>query len=314
MKSFKLSKLIYDNIEIPKELHSSVEQLVKREEVQETEKGRRGIKKIRYAASAAAVLLTVLIIGLNTNQAFAQGMAELPLVGNLVKVLTVRSYHEVKDNMEFEVNIPEIQTAKETETGKDALIPEGTDNTGTAALPDKTQNAIVDINAKIMEIVDNYTLDAEKRIADYKTAFLETGGTEKEWDERNFKVNVDYEVKARTEDYLSLVLTGDEDWSGAYGIRYYYNLTLKTGENLTLKDLLGEDFKKLADTQIKAEMDKRVSENPDYMYFSEAEGGFTGITDETNFYINSSGNPVIVFDKYEVAPGFMGRQEFEIRK
>lgn len=290
MKSLNVSKLIYDNLEIPKELQSAVEQLVKSEEIKETAKGRKKIIKFRYAATAAAVLLTVLIIGLNTNQAFAQGMAELPLVGNLIKVLTVRSYHEVKDNMEFDVNIPEIQTGKDTET------------------------AIVDINAKISEIVANYTLEAEKRIADYKAAFLETGGTEKEWEERNFKVKVDYEVKAQTEDYLSLVLTGDEDWSGAYGIRYYYNLILKTGETLTLESLLGEEYKKVADTRIREEMGKRVSENPDYMYFSEAEGGFSGITDETNFYINSSGNPVIVFDKYEVAPGFMGRQEFEIRK
>ena len=223
MKSLNVSKFIYDNIEIPKELQSAVEQLVKSEEIKETAKGRNKIIKFRYAATAAAVLLTVLIIGLNTNQAFAQGMAELPLVGSLIKVLTVRSYHEVKDNMEFEVNIPEIQTGKETEA------------------------AIVDINAKISEIVANYTLDAEKRIADYKAAYLETGGTQKEWQERNFKVKVDYEVKAQTEDYLSLVLTGDEDWSGAYGIQYYYNLTLKTGENLTLESLLGEDYKKLAD-------------------------------------------------------------------
>ncbi len=290
MKSINKSKLIYDNIEIPKELQGTVEQLVKSAENKETAKGWQKIIKFRYAATAAAVLLTFLIIGLNTNQAFAQEMAELPVVGRLIKVLTVRSYHEVKDNMEFDVNVPEIQTGKDTET------------------------AVVDINAKISEIVDNYTLDAEKRIADYKAAFLETGGTQNEWEERNFKVKVDYEVKAQTEDYLSLVLTGDEDWSGAYGIQYYYNLAIKTGENLTLKGLLGEDYKKLADTQIKEEMGKRVSENQDYMYFSEAEGGFAGISDKTNFYINSSGNPVIVFDKYEVAPGFMGRQEFEIKK
>ncbi len=308
MKPIRSSKLIYDNIEIPDELHSSVRQFVNMQDGQKTEKEKWRRKIVRYAASAAAVLFTVLIIGLNTNQAFAQGMAELPLVGKLVRVLTIRSYREVKDNTEYDVKIPEIQTGKEPPvTGRK-------DSTGTEDVPGKTQNAILDINTKIRDIVDNYTSDAETRIADYKKAFLETGGTEKEWEERNFRVQVNYEVKVQTEDYLSLVLTGDEDWSGAYGVQYYYNLDLKTGENITLKELLGEDYKKLADIQVKDEMDKRVSQDPDFMYFSKEEGGFSGITDETNFYINQSGNPVIVFDKYEVAPGFMGRQEFEIIK
>ena len=38
-----------------------------------------------------------------------------------------------------------------------------------------------------------------------------------------------------------------------------------------------------------------------------------GIENEyQNFYINSNGKVVIVFEKYEIAPGYMGIQEFEI--
>ena len=44
------------------------------------------------------------------------------------------------------------------------------------------------------------------------------------------------------------------------------------------------------------------------------DAAFKTITDETPFYINESGNPVIVFAKYEIAPGYMGYQEFEITK
>ena len=57
-----------------------------------------------------------------------------------------------------------------------------------------------------------------------------------------------------------------------------------------------------------------MAENEDYTYFDEAMGGFTTVTEDTHFYINQAGNPVVVFDKYEVAPGFMGQQEFEIVK
>ena len=36
------------------------------------------------------------------------------------------------------------------------------------------------------------------------------------------------------------------------------------------------------------------------------------ITEETSFYVNENGMRVIVFDEYEVAPGYMGIVEFEI--
>ena len=41
-------------------------------------------------------------------------------------------------------------------------------------------------------------------------------------------------------------------------------------------------------------------------------GGFTGITDTQRFYINEAGNPVLVFEKYEIAPGALGVQEIEV--
>ena len=36
--------------------------------------------------------------------------------------------------------------------------------------------------------------------------------------------------------------------------------------------------------------------------------------ENTKFYIGANGNPVIVFDKYEIAPGAFGIQEFEINR
>lgn len=43
-------------------------------------------------------------------------------------------------------------------------------------------------------------------------------------------------------------------------------------------------------------------------------GLFTGISENTKFYMNEAGNPVIVFDKYEIAPGSAGAVEFEIER
>ena len=41
---------------------------------------------------------------------------------------------------------------------------------------------------------------------------------------------------------------------------------------------------------------------------------FVSLDDKHNFYWDKDGNLVIVFDKYEVAPGSMGTPEFVIEK
>ena len=100
---------------------------------------------------------------------------------------------------------------------------------------------------------------------------------------------------------------GTENWTTAYSETRYYNLDLKDGKLLTLKDVLGENYKQIADEEIRRQMKERSDSGS--VYFE----GFEGIDENTPFYLNESGNPVIVFDKYEIAPGSEGQQEFEIR-
>jgi len=45
----------------------------------------------------------------------------------------------------------------------------------------------------------------------------------------------------------------------------------------------------------------------------EVSGLFTPIQADQNFYITKEGKLVIVFDEYEVAPGYMDVEKFEIR-
>ena len=50
-------------------------------------------------------------------------------------------------------------------------------------------------------------------------------------------------------------------------------------------------------------------------WIEDAELGdeFTEIDGKHNFYFNKTGDLVIPFDKYEVAPGYMGCPEFTIK-
>ena len=57
------------------------------------------------AAAGAAVVFT---IGLNTNQAFAETMKQIPGIGFLAEVLTIRSYHQADQDYNIDAEIPAI--------------------------------------------------------------------------------------------------------------------------------------------------------------------------------------------------------------
>ena len=149
-----------------------------------------------------------------------------------------------------------------------------------------------------------------------KEAFLATGGTEEAFAEKGIKVDAGYEVKYETEDVLSLEITANENWASAYGIQYFYNLDLKNGKKLTLGDLLGQDYKEKANSSIRRQMKERMAADRNLVYWDGSNGmdGFKTVGENTKFYIGANGNPVIVFDKYEIAPGAFGIQEFEINR
>ena len=60
----------------------------------------------------------------------------------------------------------------------------------------------------------------------------------------------------------------------------------------------------------------RRSREPGSTYYTLEQFGmeFTSISDDQTFYLNEAGNPVIVFDKYEIAPGAYGAMEFEVER
>lgn len=289
--SIRASRKLYDSVQIPGELEEIVENTIKN-----TREGKVVHMKKHYgrkALGACAAIILCFTVGLNTSESFAQAAGEIPVIGGISRVLTFRSYESGDEDKNVSVEIPEIRTS------------EG-----------ENQELAADINQEIQDIVRKYEEDAAVHIAEYKKAFLDTGGTEEEFSAKGIRVDVSYEVKYESEDMLSLILTANENWCGAYGVRYYYNLNLKEGAHITLKDLLGENYVETANASILSQMEERMKADSNLVYWDGSDGmtGFETITEETKFYINESGNPVVAFDKYEVAPGAFGIQEFEIKR
>ena len=79
---------------------------------------------------------------------------------------------------------------------------------------------------------------------------------------------------------------------------------------VSLADFLGTDYIAAANESIRQQLSQRREAGE--IFWTEEEGGFSGITEDAKFYVNETGNPVIVFEKYEIAPGSSGEIEFEI--
>ena len=158
--------------------------------------------------------------------------------------------------------------------------------------------------------INDVLKEAEDRAAEYRKAVIETGGREEDY--HPLRIQVDYKVGYSTEKIVSFMILKSETLASAYTEMYFYNIDIETGKKLNLRDLLGNDYKKIVDDEIYKEIEIR-SKNPDNIYFTKGEGGFEGIENEyQDFYINKEGKIVIVFEKYKIAPGYMGIQEFVI--
>lgn len=281
----------YDEIVIPEELNIRVQQEILKSRKQQAEKSRkyRFQKAIHGMEAAAAAVCILFTTALNTSPVFAKEAAQLPVIGGLSRVLTFRSYETKKDDIAVSVEIPTIEMiAKDTGITVDK------------------------INQEILDKCNQYVEDAVLRAEEYRTAFLETGGTAKEWADHKIKITVGYEIKQQNKDYLSFVVKGSENWTNAYSESRYYNLDLNTGKAVTLKDMLGGDYIELANKSIKEQIAER--QDAGETFFAAKEGGFTAISEDASFYINEHNEPVIVFEKYEIAPGALGEIEFTIKQ
>lgn len=282
----------YDAIPIPEELHVRVQQEIQKSRRQQEERnhisGSFNLKKVIRSMSAAAAAVCILFTAaLNTSPAFARGASQLPVIGGLAQVLTFRSYETEQDDIAISVEIPTIEM-----------------------IADDTGITVDEINQEILARCSQYADDALARAEEYRTAFLETGGTPEEWAEHNIKITVSYEIRQQNNEYLSFVVSGTENWTSAYRESLYYNLDMATGKIVTLKDMLGDGYRELANESIRKQIAER-EENGE-VFWTPEEGGFTGISEDVKFYINENNRPVIVFEKYEIAPGASGEIEFEI--
>ena len=276
---WKQARDAYEKTPIPEELEFAVASALR---AGNRRRGRRRAFHRGLTAALASCACFVLLV--NASPTFAQAVSKVPVLGSLARVFTVEEYTVEDREHLIDVRLPAL------------------DLEGDSDLEQR-------INTEIQTRIDQVLQEAEDRARETKAAFVATGGDPDEF--MPIIISVDYEIKCQNDQYLSFVLTKTETLASAYTEYYAYNIDLEAGKELTLKDVLGPNYIELANQAVREGIAQQ-SQDPDNVYFEPSEGGFASISEDQTFYLNQAGNAVVVFEKYEIAPGYMGMQEFEI--
>lgn len=270
MKNINDLKKEYMDIKIPENLDDVVKESIKKVD-------RKSIVNKKIIGSAAVLAI---IFGINISPAFADVVSDIPIVGNIVKLVTVKNYTLKKNNVEADIKVPAI---------------EGLEN---KQLEENLNEEFIKNGKKIYEeLIEEFpSINNQMKY-----------------------VGSDYKIKADNDSFLSIEIIKEEIQASSYTTKKHYTIDKNKQIVLTLPMLFeGDNYIEEISNDIKAQMIENMKKDSNLTYFLEADeneeviDSFDKIKENQDFYINNNGNLVICFDQYEVAPGYMGTLEFII--
>jgi len=124
-------------------------------------------------------------------------------------------------------------------------------------------------------------------------------------------LDVSYKVVTDTSAWFTLRITAVETQASGYEFSVYYNIDKQSGKVVNFSDLFRDEanWRSAVNGEILRQMKTRTNEEKGIVFFPE---DFHGVGDTQNYYFSASGELVIVFNEYDVAPGSMGCPEFAI--
>lgn len=122
-------------------------------------------------------------------------------------------------------------------------------------------------------------------------------------------INCNFDVKCLDEDYLSLFVEMNVTKTATSITRLFYNIDLRKKRLISIKDVLGDNYKELCINSINSAIDKMTIDQKKNI---NSDFNLENIINEkTNFFINNNHIPVVELDKYTMTPDYL---EFQILK
>ena len=110
---------------------------------------------------------------------------------------------------------------------------------------------------------------------------------------------------------ISFSINATQIMADSYLQKKFYTVDLKTGEVYNIEHFLGSDYQNIVKKSVQQQIAENKEKYPNLMYFDEAVNNLK-ITNEQPFYINKDNQVVVVFNQFEIAPGYMSLPEFII--
>lgn len=270
MKNIMDYKKDYMGMKVPENLEDIVKESIKKA-------GRKNISTKKIIGSAAVVAI---ILGINVSPVFADAVSDIPIVGRIVKLVTVKNYTLNKNNVEVDIKVPSIE-----------------------GLGDK----------QLEENINKELIESGKKMYEDLVEELPSISDQMKY------VGSDYKIDADNDRFLSIETSKEEIQASSYSTKKHYTIDKDKQIVLTLPMLFKDNnyIEEISD-DIKTQMTNNMREDNNLIYFLKSNQNekstdyFDKIKEDQDFYINNDGNLVVCFNKYEVAPGYMGNLEFTI--
>ena len=111
---------------------------------------------------------------------------------------------------------------------------------------------------------------------------------------------------------ISFSINATQIMADSFLQKKFYTVDLKTGEVYNIEHFLGSDYQNIVKKSVQQQIAENKEKYPNLMYFDEAVNNLK-ITNEQPFYINKDNQVVVVFNQFEIAPGYMSLPEFIIK-
>ena len=270
-----------EQIPVPESVHQRTEMLLDSLPEKEAKPKLRILHTTtrRLISTAACILFVMLVLLPNMSVTYAHAMENIPIIGDLVEIFTIRNYFYSDGRHELDAEVPEVNDPNN----------------------DQVSNLInKDVNELTSTVIQKFYDDLE---ISHDTGYG--------------SIYIDYETVTNTDEWFTLKLTFSEVQASSNTYFKFYHIDRTNGTYVTFGDLIdSEDFGPIEQV-IRAQMEAEMAADPDVVYWTEdTELGqsITALTADQNFYFDDAGNLVIVYNKYEVGPGSMGCPEIVIGK
>ena len=157
----------------------------------------------------------------------------------------------------------------------------------------------VDINNLILKTIDTYLDEIKEFGKNQSTA-------------HKLIVEIDFENYYSDDDIFSFSINSSQILADSHLQKKFFTINPTTGEIYNVEHFLGSDYQNIILTTVKKQIAKNTKNNPNLIYFDEEVNNLK-ISINQPFYINKDNQVVVVFDQFQIAPGYMSLPSFIVK-